>query len=208
MPWVEEKTRIIPNMIREDMFLPPQKSRQSDPFVFFWAGRFEHVKGIDVLLEAVKLLKQKVGTAFRLRLAGKGSLRAELEEQSEKLGLAGEVKFLGRISREEMQREMQGSNCFVLPTRYEAFGAVLIEAMASGLPVIATRSGGPDTIVTKENGLLIDPGSAAQLAEAMEQIINTYEAYLAEEIRSSTLEQYGQTAVMKQYDELFREILE
>ena len=208
MPWVEEKTRIIPNMIREDMFLPPQKSRQSDPFVFIWAGRFEHVKGIDVLLEAVKLLKQKVGTAFRIMLAGKGSLREELEEQSEKLGLAGEVKFLGRISREEMQREMQGSNCFVLPSRYEAFGAVLIEAMASGLPVIATRSGGPDTIVTKENGLLIDPGSAAQLAEAMEQIINTYESYLAEDIRSATLEQYGQTAVMKQYDELFREILE
>lgn len=207
MPWVEEKTRIIPNMIREDMFLPPEKSRQSDPFVFIWAGRFEHVKGIDVLLEAVLLLKQKIGTAFQLRLAGKGSLRTELEEQSEKLGLTGEVKFLGRISREEMQKEMQGSNCFVLPTRYEAFGAVLIEAMASGLPVIATRSGGPDTIVTKDKGLLVDPDSAAQLAGAMEQIINTYDAYLAEEIRRSTLEQYGQTAVMKQYDELFQKIL-
>ncbi len=56
-----------------------------------------------------------------------------------------------------MQKEMQEANCFVLPTRYEAFGAVLIEAMATGLPVIATRSGGPDHIVTEENGLLIDP---------------------------------------------------
>jgi len=207
MPWVEEKTSIIPNMIREDMFLPPGKPRQSDPFVFIWAGRFEHVKGIDVLLEAVKLLKEKAGSNFRLRLAGKGSLRAELEELSERLGLKAEVQFLGRINREEMQREMQGSNCFVLPTRYEAFGAVLIEAMASGLPVIATRSGGPDTIVTKENGLLVDPDNAQQLAEAMEQIILNYTAYDVADIRSRTIGQYGQTAVMKQYDELFSKVL-
>ncbi|MCP4314385.1 MAG: glycosyltransferase family 4 protein [Bacteroidetes bacterium] len=208
MPWVGEKARVIPNMIREDMFLPPEKLRQTDPFVFFWAGRLEHVKGIDLLLEAVHILKKKIKTNFRVKLAGKGSLREELELQSEKLGLTGDVEFLGRITRAEMQQEMQGANCFVLPTRYEAFGVVLIEAMASGLPVIATRSGGPDTIVTKENGLLIDPGETHQLAEAMEQMINFYDSWSPENIRSRTIGKYGQTAVMKQYDELFRQILE
>ncbi len=207
MPWVEEKVIIIPNMIREDMFLPPGRPRNTDPFVFFWAGRFEHVKGIDVLLDAVHLLKQKIRSGFRVRLAGKGSLRTGLELQAEALGLGEEVVFLGRISREEMQQEMQGANCFVLPTRYEAFGAVLIEAMASGLPVIATRSGGPDTIVTRENGLLIDSDDPTQLASAMEQIITNYNSYSAKNIRSSTIEQYGQTAVMKKYHELFQQIL-
>ncbi len=208
MPWVEEKVTVLPNMIREDMFLPPEQPRKSDPFVFIWAGRFEHVKGIDLLLEATHLLKQKINSTFRIRLAGKGSLRSELELQSERLGLTGEVEFLGRISREEMQQEMQGANCFVLPTRYEAFGVVLIEAMASGLPVIATRSGGPDTIITKENGLLIDPDDVNQLAEAMEQIIMNYDDYQGENIRARTIGQYGQTAVMKQYDKLFKRILD
>jgi len=207
MPWVAEKTTVIPNMIREDMFLPPELPRQSEPFIFIWAGRFEHVKGIDLLLEATHLLKQKINRTFRIRLAGKGSLRSELELHSEKLGLTREVEFLGRISREEMQQEMQGANCFVLPTRYEAFGVVLIEAMASGLPVIATRSGGPDSIITKENGLLIDPDDVNQLAGAMEQIISSCDTFSAENIRISTIANYGQTAVMNRYDELFRKIL-
>jgi glycosyltransferase involved in cell wall biosynthesis len=208
MPWIEDKALVIPNMIREDMFLPPEKPRQTIPFVFLWAGRLEHVKGIDLLLEAVHLLKKELKTDFRVRLAGKGNLRQELELQSEKLGLSGEVVFLGRISRAEMQQEMQRANCFILPSRYEAFGVVLIEAMASGLPVIATRSGGPDTIVTGENGLLVDPDDAPQLAEAMEQMITNYDTRSAENIRSSTIAHYGQTAVMKKYHELFQQILD
>jgi len=159
-------------------------------------------------LQAVHLLKKKGHTAFQVRLAGRGSLRNELEDLSKQLDLQGEVEFLGRISRDRMQQEMQGANCFVLPTRYEAFGAVLIEAMASGLPVIATRSGGPDSIVTKETGLLIDPEDAGQLASAMLQMVSTYNSYSSGAIRRRTLEVYGQTAVMKQYDDLFRQILD
>ncbi|MFO7670877.1 MAG: glycosyltransferase [Bacteroidales bacterium] len=207
MPWVEKKAVIIPNLIREDMFVPPGSTRKTDPFVFFWAGRLEHVKGIDVLLKAVDILKKKKITGFRVRLAGRGSLREGLEFQSEELGLSQVVEFLGRISREEMQKEMQGANCFVLPSRYEAFGAVLIEAMASGLPVIATRSGGPDDIVNKENGLLIGTEDAQQLASAMEQIMTSYGSYSAGKIRESTLKQYGEKAVMKKYHELFQHIL-
>jgi len=106
-----------------------------------------------------------------------------------------------------MQVELQGANCFVLPTRYEAFGAVLIEAMASGLPVIATRSGGPDHIVNTENGLLIGPENAEQLAGAMEKMVSSYPTFSQEAIRAQTLERYGQTRVMEQYLELFTEIL-
>lgn len=208
MPWVEDRAIMIPNMIREDMFLPPEKARGTEPFVFFWAGRLEHVKGIDILLDAVRILKQKGNLGFRVRLAGRGSLRAGLEAQAEKLALESEVEFLGRISREEMQEEMQKANCFVLPTRYEAFGVVLIEAMASGLPVIATRSGGPDTIVTEENGILVDPENAGQLAMAMEEMTGKYKDFSASKIRSGTLELYGQSAVMKRYDELFQQILQ
>jgi len=203
MPWIEEKTILIPNMIREDMFLPPGVPRTTDPFVFIWAGRLEHVKGLDVLLEAIKILKTRTNAAFSVRLAGKGSLRNELNKQAAALEVNHQVHFLGRLSREDMQKEMQGANCFVLPTRYEAFGAVLIEAMATGLPVIATRSGGPDHIVTKENGLLIDPDHAEQLAGAMEQMMKKYQDYSAETIRRLTLEQFGQTHVMEQYNQLF-----
>ena len=207
MPWIDKKAVIIPNMIREDMFVPPASPRKTDPFVFLWAGRLEHVKGIDILLKAVDILIAKNIRGFRVRLAGRGSLREVLELQSEELGLSSVVEFLGRITREAMQKEMQTANCFVLPTRYEAFGAVLIEAMASGLPVIATRSGGPDHIVTMENGLLIGTEDAQQLAAAMEQIMSCYDSYSSEKIRESTMKQYGERAVMGMYHELFQQIL-
>ena len=208
MPWIEELTMTIPNMIREDMFLPPKTSRNTDPFVFFWAGRLEHVKGIDLLIEAARILKDRGNESFFIRLAGKGSLRSELEEQARDSGVSELVHFLGRISRDEIQKEMQMCCCFVLPTRYEAFGAVLIEAMATGLPLIATRSGGPDTIVNPENGMLIEPENVEQLAMAMEEMMRRIQDYSAEQIREQTLNLYGQNSVMKQYTGLFLQVLQ
>ncbi len=208
VPSAMEKSLVIPNMIREDLFLPPKKARKSDPFVFFWAGRLEHVKGVDLLLDAVKIISNKTETVFSVRLAGKGSLREELERQAVALGVSQRVIFLGRLSREEMLKEMQEANCFVLPTRYEAFGVVLIEAMATGLPLIATRSGGPDSIVTKENGLLIERENAVELAGAMQEIMTNINAYSSQKIRTQCLKRYGDNSVIEQYNQLFLRLLE
>ncbi len=207
VPSAMERSMHIPNMIREDLFLPPAEARTSDPFVFLWAGRLEHVKGVDLLLEAVKSLSENTERQFSVRLAGKGSLREKLEQQAIDLGVNDRVSFLGRLSREEMLKEMQQANCFVLPTRYEAFGVVLIEATATGLPVIATRSGGPDSIVTKENGLLIEGENVTELAGAMLEMMSKINAFSSKEIRDQTLERYGDRSVMEQYNQLFIHLL-
>jgi glycosyltransferase involved in cell wall biosynthesis len=208
VPAASRRIRVIPNMIREDQFIPPSVPRKTDPFVFLWAGRLEHVKGVDLLLEAVKKLSGLTDRQFSVRLAGKGPLRSDLEKQAAALEVDHRVSFLGRLSREEMLEEFQGTNCFVLPSRYEAFGVVLIEAMATGLPVIATRSGGPDSIVTEENGLLIEREDAVELAEAMLHMMDHANEYPAGLIRSRTLERYGDASVMEQYKLLFLQLLE
>lgn len=207
-PWIDRKTLVIPNMIREDMFPMPEGKRKTDPFVFFWAGRLEHVKGIDLLIRAVGGLTRMTEQPFRVRLAGRGSLRDELEKLVEEEGMADRITFLGRISRERMQEEMRGANCFVLPTRYEAFGAVLIEAMATGLPVIATRSGGPDFIVNEKNGILIDPEDPEQLAGTMHRMMKQYDRFDPVAIRSDTMERFGEKKVMERFNQLFELILE
>jgi glycosyltransferase involved in cell wall biosynthesis len=194
---------VIPNMIREDMFLPPGEPRGGDPFKFLWAGRLEHVKGVDLLLEAVNLLSARSNRNFSVRLAGKGSLREELEHHVKKLGIGNIVVFLGRLSREKMQLEMQGADCFVLPSRFEAFGVALIEAMATGLPVIATRSGGPDTLVNPGSGLLVDCEDVEGLAGAMEEIMNHVNDYPGDKIRTLALSHFGESRVMEQYNRLF-----
>jgi len=203
VPSAVKKIEVIPNMIREDMFLPPGEPRGGDPFKFIWAGRLEHVKGVDLLLEAVKLLVSRSNRDFSVRLAGKGSLREELELHAKKLGITDRVVFLGRLSREEMQLEMQGADCFVLPSRFEAFGVALIEAMATGLPVIATRSGGPDTLINSENGLLVECEDVEGLTGAMEKVMDHVKDYPGEQIRALALSRIGESQVMEQYNQLF-----
>ena len=207
VPFVMKRVQVIPNMIRADQFRPPPEARKDDPFVFFWAGRLEHVKGIDLLLDAAKILAEKADRPFVIRLAGKGSRRRELEGQAKKLGVRDRIRFLGRLSRDEILQELQGANCFVLPSRYEAFGVALLEAMATGLPVIATASGGPDLLVTRDNGLLIDQGDPRSLAWAMGRMMATIIDYSPGLIRDSTLQVYGDAPVMKQYDRLLNQLL-
>lgn len=207
MPRIDEKVKVIPNMIREEMFRLPASPRKASPYIFFWAGRLEHVKGIDLLLESVSHLASQTSADFTVRLAGRGSLRKALEEQAEDLGVGERVTFLGRISREEIHEELQKANCFVLPTRYEAFGAVLIEAMATGLPVIATRSGGPQFIVNDNCGILIEPENVDQLEKAMARMIEEYSSFDPVAIHRNTVSRFGEKSVMKQYDRLFREII-
>ena len=207
VPFVMKRVQVIPNMIRADQFRLPAEARAADPFIFFWAGRLEHVKGIDLLLEAAKILAEKADRTFVIRLAGKGSCRRELERQAKKLKVKDRIRFLGRLSRDEMLKELQGASCFVLPSRYEAFGVALIEALATGLPVIATASGGPDHLVTRDNGLLIDRGDPKALAWAMGRMMSTISAYSSELIREKTLRVYGDAAVMRQYDQLLSHLL-
>jgi len=186
-----------------------QSALQVRPITSYrWAGRLEHVKGVDLLLEAVKTLSDTTDLQFSVRLAGKGSLREELEQQAVALGVSDRVFFLGRLSRNEMLKEMQEANCFVLPTRYEAFGVVLIEATATGLPLIATRSGGPESIITKENGILVERENPDELARAMKEIMTNISTYSAKEIRAQALKRYGDSSVMEQYSQLFLQLLE
>ncbi len=208
VPFAMKRVQVIPNMIRADQFRPPSEVRKADPFVFLWAGRLEHVKGIDLLLEAAKLLAHKTDRPFAIRLAGKGSCRKALVRQARLLGVKDRIRFLGRLSREDMLKELQGANCFVLPSRYEAFGVALIEAMATGLPVIATRSGGPDRLVSRDSGLLIDRGDPGALAWAMGRMMATIADYSSELIREKTLQVYGDAVVMNQYDRLLIHLLD
>ena len=85
---------------------------------------------------------------------------------------------------------------------------VLIEAMATGLPLIATRSGGPDSIVTKENGILVEGENPDELARAMKELMTNISTYSAKEIRTQTLKRYGDSSVMEQYNQLFLHLLE
>ncbi len=121
------------------------------------------------LLEAFKdVVKQTPAT---LEIMGSGPMRQRLEDQAKRDGLEGSVKFAGWMSQTDCAHVMAEADVFVLPSLYECGGAVVLEAMACGLPVIATNWGGPADYLDASCGILIDPVSPGEfvrkLTEAM-----------------------------------------
>ena len=128
-------------------------------------ARLSDEKGIDVLLDAWKDVAAKMPHA-RLLIVGHGPRRAFLERQTDEAGLNGTVRFLGEVT--DVVPDLQRSDAFVLPSRSEGLPNALLQAMAAGLPCIATRVGGvPELIEDRVNGRLVDPEQAGELAEAL-----------------------------------------
>jgi glycosyltransferase involved in cell wall biosynthesis len=131
-----------------------------------------YFKGVDILLDALNLLN-KENTNWHLEIVGDGDLRPQYEKKARELGIDDKVKFAGYVSDEDMPKKYQAADYFVLPSvnKGEAFGIVLLEAMASGLPVVASDLPGVRGVFTSESGLLIKPGDAEDLAEKIKYLM-------------------------------------
>jgi len=137
---------------------------------FAYLGRLVDWKGVDLLLEAFRLVADRSPTA-RLEILGDGDQRQALEAQADRLGIKDRVAFVGWVTASEGAARMKSADVFILPSLRECGGAVLLEAMALGLPCIATRWGGPGHFINESTGIRVEPGSRpgfiSGLADAM-----------------------------------------
>lgn len=176
-------------------------------------ARLDYQKGVDVLLHAWgRMLRPpagwRAGLAPRLQLVGDGALRPQLERIAAELGLADSVEFLGL--RADIGDLLQRSWGFVLPSRWEGMPNVLLEAMACGLPCVATRvSGSEDIISDGVDGLLVEPEQPAALAWALRRVIEDPE--LAQRLgaagRATVVRDYRLRHVAEQCVALYRRLL-
>jgi len=133
----------------------------------------EPKKGLTVLLRALAVLAKRDGLPpWQCLLVGDGPARERLEALAAELGLSGRVVFAGM--RRDVVRVLPVMDLFVCPSLYEGFGIAIVEAMAAGRPVIASAVGGiPEIIVHQETGLLVPPGDATALADAMAALLTS-----------------------------------
>ena len=122
---------------------------------FAFVGRFELWKGIDLLLEAFEPVMRQTGAT--LEIIGDGPPRQQYEALAQRLGLGDHVTFRGFLPQERVAARLRQSDVFVLPSLFECGGAVVLEAMAAGVPVIAARWGGPADYLDDSCGVLVDP---------------------------------------------------
>jgi len=198
---------IIPNMVDVSFFTMSPDLRNAHPFKFLTVASLNPNKGIDNLLKAFALAF-KDNSNVALEIGGDGQQRQQLEQLTAQLNIEDQVTFLGHLSREAVRDSMWRANAFVLPSYIETFGVVLIEAMATGLPVISARSGGPEEIITSNTGLLVEPGNVTALAQAMRQLINEPHSLAdAISIRREIVSKYDRKVLVKRLMALYHGVI-
>ena len=205
------KVEVVPVGVDPERF-PLEESERREPRQILYVGWLNYNKGIDDLLHAVDRIRRG-GERIRLLLVGSAAYRkTRLEEEAlrrlaDSLGLEDTVVFLGRQTQDEVARLMRESALLVLPSRAESFGAVLVEALASGTPVVATRSGGPEDIVQDGVGLLVPPRDPAKLAEAILEVLARRGSFEPERLRRYALARFSWERVVDATESAYRSAL-
>ncbi|HEC84645.1 MAG TPA: glycosyltransferase family 1 protein [Thioploca sp.] len=168
----KNKIEVVYNGIDLDVFV--MKNRRWENTARFNIGcvaRLEKEKGIEFLIQAIKIVREFIPFA-RLIIVGEGSERKKLQWLAERLELKEAVQWVGH--QEEIQKWYGYFDVYVLPSvTRESFGITLVEAMASGLPVIASRIGGtPEVIDHNKDGLLAEPGNSQDIADKLLYLFN------------------------------------
>ncbi|HSK34751.1 MAG TPA: glycosyltransferase family 4 protein [Propionicimonas sp.] len=164
------KLDVVHMSVDTERFVPPAAPRTDGPLRILDVGRLVPEKGAPVLLDAVDLLTQR-GVAVELRLVGGGDLDAELGRIIEERGLGDRVTLVGSVGQDEILSQYHWADVFCLPSFAEGLPVVLMEAMATELPVVtSTINGIPELVKDCSNGYLLPPGRADLLADALARL--------------------------------------
>ena len=205
-----DRIRIIPNGVdlKEFAGLPPRRPNSDTTELLFVGRCYPRQKGLEYLVKALPFLRSR--ESIRLTIVGEdwGGV-AMLQSLARALGVERQIAFRGALPRDEVIQAYASADIFVLPSLFEPFGIVLLEAMAAGLPVVASSVGGiVDVVADGKTGLLIPPGKPLALAAGLEQLISdsSLRARMAEEARRRVFG-YSWDLIVPRIVEVYREAI-
>ena len=166
-----ERTHLIPNGIDPTWWSTGESPGGRTPLVFTW-GRVQYEKGFQVLARAMRLLRSRV-PGIECVIGGRGSYLPELQSQIDLEGVSDLVHLPGFLPDDRLRDTVHRAGCVVIPSLYEPFGIVALEALAGGAPLVVARTGGLAELIDGTGaGLLFEPGNAAELAACIETVLS------------------------------------
>lgn len=197
---------VINNIVDTEYYNYVENSKaHSDKFVFLSVGTLIKRKGFDLLIKAFK--NANFSSEVSLIIRGDGPEYDSLFSLVTELQLENRIQFVGKISRDEMKALFNGSSVYVQPSRFETFGVVFIEALACGLPVIATICGGPENFITPEDGILIPTDDVDALTKSMIEIRNNASNYNSKAISERCISKFSPNVIAQQIVNVYNKIL-
>lgn len=202
---------VIPFGVDVSQFAPPAEAmNHSEKIVFGVAKYLQPVYGLDLLLKAFAQLEKLAPGRALLRIAGDGPERFRLQALASRLGVDGQVEWLGEMPNAEIARFYQNLDVVVVPSRQESFGVTAVEGSACARPIIASRVGGlPEVVIDGETGRMVDPENIEKLRDAMKWMIDHPEERerMGRAGREFVLKNYAWSENVTQMERLYREVL-
>lgn len=188
---------VLPNVVNLDMFHINSQCTDATshvPMIIHISCFEDKSKNISGLLESLKIIDDK-GIDFQCKLIGEGMDLDLMKEKAKNLQLINKVSFTGLLQGQALADELSSGDFLVLSSNYENMPVVILEALASGLPVVSTNVGGIKEMIDDSKGILVEPRNKEALAEAMIKMIESHKDYDANYLRNSVIEKYGYESV-------------
>lgn len=181
---------VMPNFIDTSYFKPDFNNDIQDNKIILNIGNLIPVKNQKSLILGF-LNSRAIKNGWTLKIIGEGLLRKELQELISTHNSENNIKLLGRLNRASIKKELNSANFFAFSSIKETFGVVLIEALSMGLPILSTKCGGSEDIVTDDVGKLIENNSIEAITNGINDMISKYKQYSNKEVREYCLNKYS-----------------
>jgi len=205
------RLRLIPNGVDTDIFRPAPAPAPDLSEILF-VGAIRRVKGVDLLLRALRILLDR-GRKVKLTIVGEPLFRSYSRDADEVRALARDLmlephlEFAGGKAGGDLAKYMRRAGVLVLPSRKESLGMVLAEAISCGTPVVATRCGGPEDIVTDQVGALAPPEDPEALADGIAHVLDHRAQYDPERLHRYIEENFSWESVVRRVMPLYADAL-
>lgn len=200
-------SHVVHNMLGKGFMLCDKEIHSNDDIVsFISVGNLLPIKGYDLLIKAFSRIKHN-NTKWTLKIIGEGTARDELEDLVLNHELQGNIFLAGLQSKDEIILSLQNSDVYVVSSHSETFCVAAIEALACGLPVLATDCGGPRDYITDENGILCPVNNVEAMTDSIEYMIEHYKKYDRKKISEDCMDRFSPRKIAGQLTNVFEIIM-
>jgi len=199
--------KVLGNIVDTNIFNLAHARVSGGKTTFLSVGRLTDQKGLVFLLEAMALLHKQGYASFFVHIVGDGPLRDSLQQLAADLHISHLCKFHGPLKRLQIVPFLEKASAVIQASLHESFCITLAESLSSGVPVISTRSGGPEFFVNSSNGVLVDKADSAALADAMSLFIERKISFDPSILRSNIVSRFGVDSIVRQISDIYEPII-
>ena len=196
--------KVVGNVVDTDLFSP--KFEKSEKFTFLHISNLISLKNPEKIIKAAIDLHQ-INQNFELQIGGDGDLKP-LQKMIHLNNAESYIKTFGMLNLEQVSEKMNAANCFVLFSDYENQPCVILESLASGIPVIATKVGGIPDLLNEKSGVLIEKNDSHALLEAMKNVLQKNVVLeSSENLRKYVVENFSKSVIAEKFSEIYNKVL-